>query len=82
MDLYIINSVKDNVLCIDNYSYYVGAGEYDLWVVNGNKILKRKVNLGESSYDKVEVISGLEEGEQVIISDMSKFNDRNEITLK
>ena len=82
VDLYIINSVKDNVLCIDNYSYYVGAGEYDLWVVNGNKILKRKVNLGESSYDKVEVISGLEEGEQVIISDMSKFNDRNEITLK
>lgn len=82
LDLYIVNSVKDDILTIDSYSYYAGAGEYELWVINGGKAVKRKVKLGESNFDKVEVVSGLMEGEKVLLSDMSRYNDRNEISVK
>ena len=40
-DVYVMNAVKDDVLRIANSSYYVGKGEYELFVVNGNQLLKR-----------------------------------------
>lgn len=82
VDLYIINSIKEDVLCIDNQSFYVGAGEYDLWVVNDGNITKCRVTLGENSFDKIEVLAGLKDGDKVIISDMNKFNDKNLINIK
>ena len=66
-DVYVMNAVKDDVLRIANSSYYVGKGEYELFVVNGNQLLKRKVQLGDSNFEYVEVVSGLQEGEQVIV---------------
>ena len=65
-DVYVMNAVKDDVLRIANSSYYVGKGEYELFVVNGNQLLKRKVQLGDSNFEYVEVVSGLQEGEQVM----------------
>lgn len=57
------------MLCASaNASYYVGKGEYELFVVNGDQLLKRKVQLGDSNYEYVEVVSGLEPGDQVIPS--------------
>lgn len=70
------------MLCIDNHSFYVGAGEYDLWVINDGNIAKRKVTLGENSFDKVEVITGLKNGDKVIVSDMNRFNDKSQINIK
>lgn len=81
-DIYVVNSVRDNVLTIANRSYYRGPGTYDLWVVDGNAAHKRQVILGEGSYDKVEVLNGLEEGETVIISDMSRFADRKKLRIR
>ena len=70
-DVYVMNAVKDDVMRIANASYYVGKGEYDLFVVNGDQLLKRKVQLGDSNYEYVEVISGLQPGDQVVVSDMA-----------
>lgn len=83
VDLYVINSIKENALRIDNrFSYYRGSGEYELWVINGDKAKKRNIVLGESSFDKVEVLDGLKVGEQVIISDMGKYDNREQLRIK
>jgi HlyD family secretion protein len=73
VDVYIVNSIQENTLRIANRSYYTGAGEYDLWVISDGKAVKRKVELGESSYNYVEVKEGLNEGETVIVSDMNRY---------
>ena len=78
-DVYVMNAVKDDVLRIANSSYYVGKGEYELFVVNGNQLLKRKVQLGDSNFEYVEVVSGLQEGDQVIVSDMNAYKDKNKL---
>ncbi len=77
-----MNAVKDDVLRIANSSYYVGKGEYELFVVNGNQLLKRKVQLGDSNFEYVEVVSGLQEGEQVIVSDMNAYKDKNKLKIE
>ena len=80
-DVYVMNAVKDDVLRIANSSYYVGKGEYELFVVNGNQLLKRKVQLGDSNFEYVEVVSGLQEGDQVIVSDMNAYN-KNKLKIE
>lgn len=82
-DVYVASSVKRDVLSIPNASYYVGSGEYIMFVMADETTLeKRIVRLGECSYDKVEVINGLEAGDRVVISDMKKFQSVNSIEIK
>ena len=81
-DVYVMNAVKDDVLRIANSSYYVGKGEYELFVVNGNQLLKRKVQLGDSNFEYVEVVSGLQEGDRVIVSDMNAYKDKNKLKIE
>ena len=81
-DVYVMNAVKDDVMRIANASYYVVKGEYDLFVVNGDQLLKRKVQLGDSNYEYVEVISGLQPGDQVVVSDMASYKDKNKLKIK
>lgn len=81
-DVYVMNAVKDDVLRIANASYYIGKGEYELFVVDGDQLLKRKVQLGDSNYEYVEVISGLEPGDQVVVSDMASYKDKNKLKVK
>ena len=81
-DVYVMNAIKDDVMRITNSTYYIGKGEYELFVINGDEILKRKVILGDSNFEYVEVVSGLREGDEVIVSDMTDFKDKNKMKLK
>lgn len=54
-NVYVMNAVKDDVMRIANTSYYVGKGEYELFVVKGDQLFKRKIQLGDSNYEYVEV---------------------------
>ena len=80
-----MNAVKEDVMRIANASYYVGRGEgeYELFVRTADDELeKRKVQLGDSNFEYVEVVSGLEPGEQVVVSDMSNYKNKNSLKLK
>lgn len=81
-DVYVMNAVKEDVMRIANASYYVGRGEYDLFVRDSDKeIVKRKVQLGDSNFEFVEVVSGLQPGDQVVVSDMSQYKNKNKLKL-
>ena len=82
-DVYVMNAVKEGVLRLANASYYVGRGEYELFVQDSkDEIVKRKVQLGDSNFDYVEVISGLKPGDKVGVSDMSSYKNKNKLKLK
>ena len=82
-DVYVMNAVKEDVMRVANASYYVGRGEYDLFVRDGEgQLVKRKVQLGDSNFEYVEVISGLQPGDQVVVSDMSQYKNKNKLKLK
>ena len=74
--------IKDDVLRIKNGSFYSGPGDYTLFVLEGNVLTPREVKLGECNYDYIEVIEGLQEGEQVVVSDMSKYNGKEKLKVK
>ena len=82
-DVYVMNAVKEGVLRLANASYYVGRGEYELFVQDSkDEVVKRKVQLGDSNFEYVEVISGLKPGDKVVVSDMSSYENKNKLKLK
>lgn len=81
-DVYIMNAVKEDVMRIANASYYVGKGEYQLFVQHGGEIVKRKVQLGDSNFEFVEVMSGLEPGDKVVVSDMAAYKNKTKLKVK
>ena len=82
-DVYVMNAVKEDVLRLANASYYVGRGEYDLFVRSSEgELQKRKVQLGDSNFEYVEVVSGLEPGDQVVVSDMSRYKNKSKLKVK
>lgn len=82
VEVFVITSIKEDVLRIRNGSYYTGAGDYTLFIFKDeHTLVPRSVRLGECNYDHVEVISGLEEGDSVVVSDMQKFKGKEKIRI-
>lgn len=82
VEVFVITSIKEDVLRIRNGSYYTGAGDYTLFIFkDANTLVPRTVRLGECNYDYVEVLSGLEEGDSVVVSDMQKYKGKEKIKV-
>jgi len=82
-DVYVMCDVHDDVIRIANGPYYRGPGLYDLFVrTSGSEVEKRKVKLGDSNYEYVEVLDGVKPGEEVVTADMSEYREKNRLKLR
>lgn len=82
-DLNVVYDVKDGVVRIPNGSYFQGPGTYMMFVkTEEDKLERRTVTLGDSNFDFVEVTSGIQPGEEVVVSDMSSYKNKRSIKLK
>lgn len=81
-DVYVKGNILDDVTRIPNGSYYVGPGTYDMFIVDGEELVKRKVVLGGSNWEFVEVVSGLKAGDKVVTSDMKEYSGNEKLKLK
>ncbi len=82
-DVYVMCDIKDDILRIRNGSYYMGPGMYELFVVDGDdELVKRKVRLGDSNYEYVEVVEGLKEGDSVVTSDMNDYKTSQHLSIR
>lgn len=81
-EVFVITSIKEDILRIRNGSYYTGAGDYTLFIYkDDHTLVPRTVHLGDCNYDYVEVISGLEEGDSVVVSDMQRYKGKEKIRI-
>ena len=82
-EVYVITSIRDDVLRIRNGSFYAGPGKYTLFIFKDDQTLvPREVQLGECNYDYIEVLSGLSEGEELVVSDMGKYKGKEKLRVK
>ena len=66
---------------IANGPAFKGAAVQDVFVVKDNKAERRKVNIGMSNFDFVELKDNVRPGDVIITSDMSEYKNVKEITL-
>jgi HlyD family secretion protein len=81
-DVFVNHGIQANVVRIPFFQSYSGEGEYEIWVINGSQAEKRTVILGDNSYEYIAVKKGLNEGEKVILSDMSSFKKKEKLKIK
>lgn len=74
VEVRLVLSEIDQVVRIAHGDFYYGPGKTDVFVMNGEILEKRKVNLGGANFDYIQVVSGIKEGEKVVIS--KTFNEK------
>ncbi len=63
----ITTETRENVLTVPSTAITVEDGESVCYVADNEELVRRRVRLGKSTRDQLEVTSGLSEGEQVVL---------------
>jgi HlyD family secretion protein len=72
---------KENILKVKRGAFVESGGGRIAYVVNNQSATKRSIQLGARSLGEVEVLSGLEQGDEIIISSLSRFNNNELISI-
>jgi len=76
-------SDRKDVLVVPMEAVMQNAGEVRILVVNGQNIVEeRKVKLGAQGKSKVEVLSGLTDGDRIIVGNQSQFRSGEKVIPK
>tara|TARA_R110002096_G_scaffold368544_2_gene561796 strand:- start:39699 stop:40946 length:1248 start_codon:yes stop_codon:yes gene_type:complete len=81
VEVFIIRSKKDHVLRVMNGPAFNGGIEQNLFVIKDGIAYRRKLKIGISNTDYVELIGDIHEGEELIISNMKEYEHLTEIKL-
>lgn len=82
VDVFVITSYKENTVRVKNGAAFNGSEEQKVFVLEGGNAVSRKVKIGESNSDYVEILSGVKAGEQVITSEMQDFIHLSKVKIK
>lgn len=82
VDVLISTDRKEQALRIKKGPFASGEGSREVFVIRGDVAIKTPVRFGISSFDHYEVLQGLIEGDEVIISDMKDYLHLKEVKLK
>ncbi len=82
VDVLVVTERKDDALWIKKGPFADGSGRQLVFVVEGDAAYRREVELGLSGYDRYEVVGGLEEGEEVVLSETEDLIHLEEIEIR
>ncbi|MCB0546270.1 MAG: HlyD family efflux transporter periplasmic adaptor subunit [Phaeodactylibacter sp.] len=81
-EIFIVTGSRPDVVRVANGAAFNGQRQQELFILDGNRALRRTVPIGLSNFDYVELEEGVRPGEVVIISDMSEYEHLKEIEVK
>jgi HlyD family secretion protein len=82
VDVLVVTERKDRTLRIKRGPFASGDGVRDVFVLRGDAAVRTSTQFGLASFDYFEVLRGLLEGDEVIISDMAEYQHLKELKLK
>ncbi|PYQ28343.1 MAG: hypothetical protein DMF56_16160 [Acidobacteria bacterium] len=80
-DVFVITGVRTNTLRAPRGALGQGSSE-DLFVVRGDKAVRRNVRYGIVGDDFIEILDGVHERDEVVISNMNDYAGVKELRLK
>jgi HlyD family secretion protein len=78
----LVYESKKDVLKVSRGAFLESGGGRIAYVVNGSLATKRDVKFGASSVNEVEVVDGLREGEKIVLSDTTAFENAGKVLLR
>ncbi len=78
----LITSSKAGALILPKGPYLTGGNRQEIFVIDGGSAIRRTVTSGVIGFDAVEIIDGLAEGDEAIISEMDEYSNVTEIKIQ
>lgn len=79
--MHVVVARADSVMRVNYGSSIERSSNFDIYKVEGDVALKQRITTGVLGDDHVEIRSGLQPGDKVIISDVSLFRNREKVDL-
>ncbi|WP_028079674.1 efflux RND transporter periplasmic adaptor subunit [Solimonas soli] len=77
----VVLDERKNVVMVARGPFVEQGRGSSAYVVNGDIAEKRAIRVGAASVDKVEIVEGLQPGEQIVISGTDTFNDAARVAI-
>jgi RND family efflux transporter MFP subunit len=70
-----------DVIAVPQNAVVSSAGLYYVFLVDGDRVKRQQVQVGQVIGQNVEITSGLAVGQQVVLTDVSTLNDGEQVTI-
>jgi HlyD family secretion protein len=74
--------LAENALLLPLDALVESGGESFVWVVQKGRVHRRKIEIGRQSYRQAQVLSGLEEGDSVVVSGSRDLSDGKRVKAR
>lgn len=82
VDVLVVTDSRASTLRLRKGPFAQGGATQSVFVVQGDQAVRRPVRFGLSGYDHFEVLDGLDEGEEVILSNMNDYQHLERVNFK
>ncbi len=82
VDVYVVTDRAEHALRVARGPYMTPDGTHAVYVVRGKAAVRAPVRFGLTNVDYYQVLEGLKEGDEVIVSDMSPYVHAKEVKLR
>lgn len=82
VDVFVLTEQKARALRVERGPFATGEGAQSVFVVRGGRARRTRVTLGIASPTHLEVLEGLAEGDEVIVSDMTDYQHARELRIQ
>lgn len=73
IDVHVVTERRSDALTLPRGAYLNGSGPQHVFVIDGDAARRRSVEIGLAGAERWEVLSGLSEGDELIVSDVSSI---------
>ncbi|MCB2376460.1 HlyD family efflux transporter periplasmic adaptor subunit [Hymenobacter sp. BT635] len=80
-DVFVVTKSQHGVTRVKNGPFYEGGKEQPVFVVRDGKAEQRTVRFGDSNFDYVQILSGLQPGDEIVLSEMKQYADTPLLTI-
>ena len=81
MSARVVMDTRHNVLKVERGPFVEQSGGRYAYVMDGSAAVRRPVQLGAASLGEIEVLSGLQPGDQVVVSGSDQFGENERVTV-
>lgn len=82
VEVYVVTSRSAKTIRVANGPAFNGKQKQHVFVLENGVAKRREIQVGLSNFDFVEIKSGLQVGEKVILTDMNQYEHLEEITIQ
>lgn len=82
VDVLVVTARRDGVLRVKKGPFANTEGAHDVFVVRGDVAVRVKARFGVTGVDAFEIVDGLAEGDEVVISDTRDYTHMREIKIR